>query len=109
MRKDVIYTIITLATLICSSCDKVDPGEGVPVVTQVGDLPINHFQVIGSHNSYHLLPNQQIFDSLLTIAQVFPDSPLELDYWHESFTDQLETYGVRQFELDVYNDPDGGH
>ena len=109
MRKDVIYTIITLATLICSSCDKVDPGEGVPVATQVGDLPINHFQVIGSHNSYHLLPNQQIFDSLLTIAQVFPDSPLELDYWHESFTDQLETYGVRQFELDVYNDPDGGH
>lgn len=109
MRKDIIYTLLAAAALMWSSCDRVDPGEGLPVATQVGDLPINHFQVIGSHNSYHLLPNQQIYDSLLTIAQLFPDSPLELDYWHESLTDQLEIYGVRQFELDIYFDPDGGH
>ena len=109
MRKDILYTIVGMAALIWSSCDREDPIVGPASNKQIGDLPINHFQVIGSHNSYHLLPNQQIFDSLLTIAQVFPDSPLELDYWHESFTDQLETYGVRQFELDIYYDPDGGH
>lgn len=108
MKRAIFYTLTIGLALIWVTCDKVDPGEGTPVPTQVNDLGINHFQVIGSHNSYHLLPHPQIYDSLLTIASALPDHPMELDYWHETLTDQLETYGVRQFELDIYYDPDGG-
>jgi hypothetical protein len=33
---------------------------------------------------------------------------LELDYTHETIFSQLDLYGIRQFELDIYYDPDGG-
>ena len=33
---------------------------------------------------------------------------LELDYEHLPLTEQLEDHGIRQFEIDVYADPDGG-
>jgi hypothetical protein len=34
--------------------------------------------------------------------------PEELDYFHEPLYDQLNTYGMRGFEIDIYNDPNGG-
>lgn len=103
-----IYTIAALITLLLLGCSKSDP-EIIPSENLTVDmLRLNEFQIIGSHNSYRLRTLDQIFDSLLTIADNLPEDPLELDYTHETLWDQLETYGIRQFELDIYHDPDGG-
>jgi len=51
-------------------------------------LRLNHIQVKGTHNSYHLEPEQ-----------VFDDSHR---YSHPPLTEQLDQHGVRQFELDLH-------
>lgn len=57
-------------------------------------LKLNHIQVKGTHNSYHLRPEE--------IAT--PD----WDYEHAPLRTQLEEYGVRQVELDVHWEPGVG-
>lgn len=68
-------------------------------------LALNHIQVIGSHNSYHLLPEAPLFEAL---AQLVPELAQAREYTHRPLTEQLETYGIRQLEIDVYADPEGG-
>lgn len=54
-------------------------------------LRLDHLQVVGTHNSYHV-------------------QTAELDAWsytHESLDIQIREQGVRQFELDCYWDADG--
>lgn len=67
-------------------------------------LPINHIQVVGTHNSYHagIAPEEAIL-----WKKKNPKLYALLDYRHPSLTRQLES-GVRQLELDVYADPQGG-
>lgn len=50
-------------------------------------LTLNHVQVVGTHNSYHVAPEEFAGEIL--------------DYTHAPLTTQLAEYGVRQFELDV--------
>src|SRR6266702_8104947 len=65
---------------------------------------INQIQVIGSHNSYHsgFAPSAR---KLLEMNH--PQTLRGLDYRHAPLGDQL-TGGVRQIEIDVFNDPQGG-
>jgi Phosphoinositide phospholipase C, Ca2+-dependent len=69
-----------------------------------GDVRINHLQYIGSHNSYHAGLGR-------SEAQVWkntaPDIFASLDYSHPPLTQQLDD-GVRQIELDIYADAQGG-
>lgn len=68
-------------------------------------LDLNQTQVIGTHNSY----KQAIPPPLLqTLGQQFPELALGLEYSHAPLTDQLDDQGVRQIEIDVYHDPEGG-
>lgn len=71
----------------------------------VDSLRYNEVQFIGSHNSYKLRPREEIASALGLLA---PELYSQIDYEHLSLTEQLEDYGVRQFELDVYADPEGG-
>ena len=65
---------------------------------------INQIQVIGSHNSYHsgFAPSEHKF-----LEMNHPKTLRGLDYRHAPLGDQL-TGGVRQIEIDVFNDPQGG-
>ncbi len=65
-------------------------------------LRLNHLQVLGTHNSYHIAPAPPMLERL-------GDRGRNLDYTHRTLTDQLERLGIRQFELDVFADPQGGH
>ncbi len=68
-------------------------------------LKLNNIQVLGSHNSY----KQAIEPALLTyIQQTSSKSFEELQYSHQSITDQLTIYGLRNLEIDVVFDPNGG-
>ena len=62
---------------------------------------LNQIQVLGTHNSYHVAPVPAMREWL------GPRGPA-LDYTHKPLTAQLTELGVRQFELDVFADPEGG-
>ncbi|AXK41102.1 Ca2+-dependent phosphoinositide-specific phospholipase C [Erythrobacter aureus] len=94
-------------------------GRSLPATTmeevspEVGKMRFNQLQYIGTHNSYHIAPD----GALVALARITDyresrDWPADrlfqaLDYTHPPLTTQLEL-GMRQFELDVHYDPDGG-
>ncbi len=66
---------------------------------------LNDIQVIGSHNSYKVAIEQPILDYLFQLDSA---TGLSLQYEHPPFTEQLEL-GLRNLELDVFNDPEGSY
>lgn len=68
-------------------------------------IRMNQIQVIGSHNSYHVQGHP---DLLALIAKTNPDAAKSLTYNHRPLIEQLDRLGIRQFELDLYADPEGG-
>jgi hypothetical protein len=69
-----------------------------------GALKLNQIQLIGTHNSYHA----GIPPSESRLWKIRALSAWEgLDYKHEPLTKQLDS-GVRQIELDIFADSQGG-
>ena len=67
-------------------------------------IRINHLQIIGSHNSY----KQKIYPPIMDmIAKEDSSARISLDYSHIPLSDQLNL-GLRNLEIDIYYDPDGG-
>ena len=66
---------------------------------------LNEIQVIGSHNSYHVAPCPAIMDLLAASNKGGAES---IDYSHPPLVEQFSRLGIRQIELDVFADPDGG-
>lgn len=65
---------------------------------------LNHLQVLGTHNSYHVEP---LPFQLLPVSGAPP--PLgSSEYTHRPLDQQLGLLGVRQVEIDVFADPEGG-
>ena len=69
------------------------------------DILMNQVQYLGTHNSYHIAPRDGLFDLLLDFV---PDVAPTLDYTHIPLREQFDTQGIRQIELDIFDDPDGG-
>jgi hypothetical protein len=67
-------------------------------------LRLDQVQVLGSHNSYHGRPYPQVLKALYAST---PELAKTLDYAHAPLPQQFDI-GVRQIELDVWNDPKGG-
>lgn len=71
-----------------------------------GCLRLNDIQVIGTHNSY----KQPVQGPLLaTIASFAPELAASIEYSHSPLGEQFGNEEVRQIEIDVYADPEGGH
>ncbi len=66
---------------------------------------LNQMQVIGTHNSYHLAPQDEVMKLLRLTSRKQAES---IDYSHKSLSEQFGTMGIRQIELDLFHDPDGG-
>lgn len=68
------------------------------------ELRLNQIQIIGTHNSYHagLGPGMSAW-----LQANRPQAFAGLDYSHPPLTEQLN-HGIRQIELDVYADSQGG-
>src|SRR5262245_6544297 len=67
-------------------------------------VALNVIQVLGTHNSYHIQPRPQLFSLLLA----FDPSFQAWEYTHPPLDQQFTTEGIRQIELDVFADPQGG-
>ena len=65
---------------------------------------INQIQVIGTHNSYHAGLSAEEMEQLRAKSWRAADA---LDYSHPPLDQQLSA-GIRQIELDVFADPQGG-
>lgn len=77
---------------------------GVSHAQSSGEVRLNHIQVVGSHNSY----KEAIDPPLLDLIRMQDASRARsLDYHHISLMQQLEL-GLRNLELDVFYDPEGG-
>ena len=83
----------------CSS----DGSDSTPTV--LDNTRMNQVQYLGSHNSYHVRARDDLFDVLMAFI---PDVAPTLDYSHAPLQEQFASQGVRQIELDVFDDPEGG-
>lgn len=82
-------------------------GAGInpsPAAAQVPALRFNQLQILGSHNSYRPYPSPIMREAIRSAS---PRSWPVLAYGHPPLETQLEL-GLRQFELDVAPDPQGG-
>ncbi len=68
-------------------------------------MRLNHVQVLGTHNSYHIQPRPAL---LQAIASFDPQAAASMEYTHRPFDEQLGLLGIRQVEVDVFADPNGG-
>jgi Phosphoinositide phospholipase C, Ca2+-dependent len=87
MRTTLLYAFLATATL------------------HADDLRLNQIQVIGTHNSYHIVPPPAVMD---LIASAGKERAASLDYTHRPLPEQFDKLGIRQIELDIYADPKGG-
>lgn len=75
------------------------------VMGQSDNTPINQLQVIGSHNSYKQAIDPNLFNYLA--KQDTTGGIYGLEYEHLSIAKQLDM-GLRNLEIDVYADKEGG-
>lgn len=69
-------------------------------------LRLNQIQVIGTHNSYHQAPPAALRRWIGLAGRAAGDA---FDYSHRPLGEQFSRLGMRQIELDVFADPQGGH
>lgn len=91
--KPAIILIITIWTLT----GKANTGDQT--------IAINQIQSIGTHNSYKLMPSDKILNLIDWIDRELSQS---IQYQHAPLDYQLNYQRIRQIELDVFDDPQGG-
>ena len=60
--------------------------------------------MLAAHNAYHLEGEPALLDA---ITDNLPELTPTIEYSHPTLTEQLDL-GLRSFELDLFEDPDGG-
>jgi len=94
-----------LAVVVLAAAGCGDDGEGgVAAPTQDDLVRLNQVQVLGSHNSYHIQPKEPLFSALIEFTEAFRG----IEYTHLPLDQQFANQGIRQIELDVFADPEGG-
>jgi hypothetical protein len=88
-----IMAIVSAIFFICSDAGSAEPR-------------FNQIQVIGSHNSYHIAPHDELKQFLSVTSKRLVES---IDYTHLPLPEQFTRQGIRQIELDLFLDPKGGH
>jgi hypothetical protein len=74
-------------------------------------IPINHIQVIGTHNSYRKAMDRGIMHTMRLLDPFYwcnPSPAKQLQYSHVPIAEQLGVYGMRSLEIDIHHDPEGG-
>ncbi|HUH74032.1 MAG TPA: Ca2+-dependent phosphoinositide-specific phospholipase C [Chitinophagales bacterium] len=71
-------------------------------------LKMNQLQYLSSHNSYRKHTDKTIYNFVKSFAGILPYNLTEWEYDHVDIYTQLEKYGVRHLELDIYGDKEGG-
>lgn len=112
------FALFVFSTLFYISCSKDGENKRVtdPIIIEEiyndGDvddaLKINQIQYLSSHNSYRKHTDKTIYKFLQSFSGLIPYNLVEWEYDHLPIYTQLEQYGVRHIELDIYADKEGG-
>jgi hypothetical protein len=99
-RRSLYLSVCAMLLAIASSA----MGQQSNMAAQDERVHLNQIQVIGSHNSYHagFASSERKY-----LEMKNPKALRGLDYHHAPLGEQLSG-GVRQIEIDVFADPDGG-
>lgn len=101
-RVSVLSTFLAFAlvAMTVAGCGNDDGSGGGAAAYPLDDtLRLNQIQVLGSHNSYHIRPQGRLGRAL----------PIQdWQYTHLPLGEQFATQGIRQIELDIFADPEGG-
>ena len=89
----VLQAVLTLALAVAA-----------PAASPLDPLRLDQLLMEGSHNSYRKQPSPA---EEQRIKAIYPQAWPSLDYGHPPFESQL-ALGLRQFEIDVNPDPQGG-
>jgi hypothetical protein len=103
------FAVVVAACVVVGACQRSDDPAPVAVIdcaaitAENSDdcIRLNEIQVLGTHNSYHIAPPPPLLAALGARAR-------DIEYTHRPLAAQLSQLGIRQFELDVYADPEGG-
>jgi hypothetical protein len=103
MRLATLFAIITVPAMLTGAGSGRVTADCSAITRATSDdcVHLNHIQVLGTHNSYHIAPP-------VTLLTMMGDRGRGIEYTHRPLTEQLSRLGIRKFELDVYADPDGG-
>lgn len=96
-----------LAMAACSGDDGAGGGgtDGTSTTAEAAPAPgLHEVQILAAHNAYHLEPEPVLAQA---ITDNLPELTPTIEYSHPTLTEQLDL-GLRSFELDVFEDPDGG-
>lgn len=85
---------------------KVYAGNARKILMPTKEVRLNQIQVIGSHNSYHIAAAPAVMSLIATAGKAQAEG---LDYTHPPLAEQFSKRGIRQIELDILHDPEGGH
>ncbi|MCW8194630.1 hypothetical protein F6455_07505 [Proteobacteria bacterium 005FR1] len=98
--------ITGLMLLLCFSLTARSGPDCETITRENSDqcIRLNQIQVLGTHNSYKLAPSQEL---VAFFDQHRPGWSKDLEYGHRPLQEQLNR-GIRQLELDVFADPEGG-
>lgn len=107
-RRAAVVTMTVLAAAALAACGG-GSGDGTTTTvdrsTPDDSLRLNEIQVIGTHNSFHVEPPA---DELQLLSDMDPEAAEERSYGHPPLGDQLDEQRIRQIELDIFADSQGG-
>jgi calcium-dependent phosphoinositide phospholipase C len=110
MNRRIAGLALLLAGARCT-CDPEQP-DAAPCApaAEIDGLRLDQLQIVGSHNSYRRRTYAPVFASVQRLqASLSPElDPEHWDYDHLPLAEQLDRFGVRAFEIDLFNDPGGG-
>ena len=99
-----LAVLVALVALAAACRTPVPGGPGHPGGGRGPQVRLNEIQVLASHNSYHVEPEPTL---LAALKEFLGASANGFEYTHRPLAEELDA-GVRQIELDVFADPDGG-
>jgi hypothetical protein len=106
-----LFTACWLAVVLLAACSSGSGHAAGPSTTAAkrctadACVRLNQVQVVGTHNSYHFRDVPTIFNAITAFDKSLAQS---IDYTHPVLPTQFSREGVRQIELDVFADPNGG-
>jgi hypothetical protein len=120
MRRRGAWTVAAVLALVAAGCGGGSDGAadgpsgdadgGAETTTtapgfDADELRLDQIQAIGTHNSFHQAPPP---DELAKLAAFDEAQAAQREYSHRPIGEQLADQGIRQLELDVFADPEGG-
>lgn len=90
--------------MLVGACAGGSDGDASPTTERPVVVGLDQIQVLAAHNAYHLEGEPALMQA---ITDNLPSLTPTIEYSHPTLTEALDL-GLRSFELDVFEDPEGG-